>query len=43
MKVFLTGAFGNIGLSAIEEMIKQGDKVRCFDLKIKEMRRSSKI
>jgi nucleoside-diphosphate-sugar epimerase len=35
MKVFLTGAFGNIGLSAIEEMIKQGDKVRCFDLKNK--------
>ncbi|HOP95170.1 MAG TPA: NAD(P)-dependent oxidoreductase [Dictyoglomaceae bacterium] len=35
MKVLLTGAFGNIGLSAIEEIIRQGDKVRCFDLKNK--------
>jgi len=35
MKVLLTGAFGNIGLSAIEELVRQGDKVRCFDLKNK--------
>lgn len=36
MKVLITGAFGNIGLSTIEEVIKQGDIVRCFDLKNKK-------
>ncbi len=35
MKVLLTGAFGNIGQSAIEALINQGDFVRCFDLKNK--------
>lgn len=40
MKVLITGAFGNIGLSAIEELIRQGDNVRCFDLK---NRRNEKI
>ncbi|MEN2983724.1 MAG: NAD(P)-dependent oxidoreductase [Dictyoglomaceae bacterium] len=33
MRVLITGAFGNIGLSTIEEVINQGDIVRCFDLK----------
>jgi len=33
MKVFLTGAFGNVGTSTLEELIKQGHTVRCFDLK----------
>jgi len=35
MNVLLTGAFGNIGTSTLEELIKQGHKVRCFDLKTK--------
>ncbi len=39
MKVLITGAFGNIGLSTIEEVIKQGDYVRCFDLKNKKNER----
>ncbi len=36
MRVLITGAFGNIGQSAIYELINQGDKVRCFDLKTKK-------
>ncbi len=33
MKVLLTGAFGNVGTSAIEALLEQGHTVRCFDLK----------
>jgi len=33
MEVLLTGAFGNIGTSTLKELIRQGHKVRCFDLK----------
>lgn len=32
MKVLLTGAFGNIGVSTIHELLKQGHQVRCFDV-----------
>jgi nucleoside-diphosphate-sugar epimerase len=31
MKVLLTGAFGNIGFSTLQELIRQGHVVRCFD------------
>ncbi len=33
MKVLLTGAFGNIGFNTLQELIRQGQTVRCFDLK----------
>ena len=33
MRVLLTGAFGNIGKSTIEELVNQGHTVSCFDLK----------
>lgn len=33
MKVLLTGAFGNIGTSALDELLRQGHAVRCFDLR----------
>ena len=33
MNVLLTGAFGNVGRSALQELIRQGHTVRCFDLK----------
>lgn len=33
MRVLLTGAFGNIGTSTLDELIKQNHQVRCFDLK----------
>jgi nucleoside-diphosphate-sugar epimerase len=33
MKVLLTGAFGNIGTSALTELLAQGHDVRCFDVR----------
>ncbi len=33
--VLVTGAFGNVGLSTVEELLRQGYRVRCFDLKTK--------
>ncbi len=30
MKILLTGAFGNLGLSTLEELLRQGHEVRCF-------------
>ncbi|NLG26455.1 MAG: NAD(P)-dependent oxidoreductase [Chloroflexi bacterium] len=35
MNVLLTGAFGNIGQNALRELIEQGHKVRCFDIRSK--------
>ncbi len=32
MKVLLTGAFGNLGVATINELLRQGHKVRCFDI-----------
>lgn len=33
MKVLLTGAFGNVGKSAIHELLLQGHELRCFDVR----------
>lgn len=33
MKVLLTGAFGNVGTSTLDELLRQGHTVRCFDLR----------
>jgi len=33
MKVLLTGAFGNIGASTLEELVQRGHRVRCLDLR----------
>lgn len=33
MKVLLTGAFGNIGTSTLEALVKRNHQIRCFDLK----------
>ncbi len=33
MKVLVTGAFGNIGQSVLEELLRKGHKVRGFDLR----------
>ena len=32
MKALLTGAFGNVGMSTIPELLRQGHDVRCFDV-----------
>lgn len=37
MNVLLTGAFGNIGQSALDELLERGHTVRCFDLRQKRM------
>ncbi len=42
MKVLLTGAFGNIGLHTLRELLAQGHAVRCFDVPTKENRRRAK-
>lgn len=33
MKVLLTGVFGNIGFNTLQELLRQGHEVRCFDIK----------
>ncbi len=42
MKVLLTGAFGNVGQSALEELLRQGHRVRCFDLRTKANERAAR-
>jgi nucleoside-diphosphate-sugar epimerase len=42
MKVLLTGAFGNVGQSALEELLRQGHQVRCFDLRTKANERAAR-
>jgi UDP-glucose 4-epimerase len=39
MNVLLTGAFGNIGISTLDELLRRGHTVRCFDLKSRANRR----
>ena len=36
MKVLLTGAFGNIGQAALDELISRGHDIRCFDVPTKQ-------
>jgi nucleoside-diphosphate-sugar epimerase len=33
MKIFLTGAFGNVGASTLQELINQNHEILCFDIK----------
>ena len=42
MRVLLTGAFGNVGVSTLDELLRQGHRVRCFDLPTKANRRTAK-
>jgi UDP-glucose 4-epimerase len=42
MKVLLTGAFGNIGTSVLDELIKRGHQVTCFDIKTKENEKTAR-
>ncbi len=43
MDVLLTGAFGNIGQSALDALLKRGHQVRCFDLKTKANERAARL
>jgi nucleoside-diphosphate-sugar epimerase len=42
MKILVTGAFGNIGTSAVQELIRQGHQVRCFALKKRKNERAAR-
>jgi nucleoside-diphosphate-sugar epimerase len=42
MNILLTGAFGNIGVSTLDELIKRGHRVRCFDIKTKLNEKTAK-
>ncbi len=35
MSILLTGAFGNIGMHTLEELLRRGARVRCFDVRTK--------
>ncbi len=39
MKILLTGAFGNVGMSTLKEMLKQNYDIRIFDIKTKRNKR----
>ena len=39
MKVLLTGAFGNVGLSTLNELLKKNYNIRIFDIKTKRNKR----
>jgi nucleoside-diphosphate-sugar epimerase len=40
--VLVTGAFGNIGTSTVNELLRQGYPVRCFDLRTKANEKSAR-
>jgi nucleoside-diphosphate-sugar epimerase len=42
LKILLTGAFGNIGFSTLQELLKQGHSVRSFDLKNQQTQKKAR-
>ncbi len=42
MRVLLTGAFGNIGVSTLDELLRQGHQVRCFDVPTRKNRKTAR-
>ena len=42
MRVLLTGAFGNVGTSALEALLVGGHQVRCFDVRNKANERTAR-
>ena len=41
MRVLLTGAFGNVGRSTLDELISQGHQATCFDIWTEENERAA--
>jgi len=39
LKILLTGAFGNVGLSTLKELLKRNHDIRVFDIKNKRNKR----
>ena len=42
MRVLLTGAFGNLGQSTLDELLLLGHQVRCFDLRTRSNERAAR-
>ncbi|MCC6188578.1 MAG: SDR family NAD(P)-dependent oxidoreductase [Anaerolineales bacterium] len=42
MRILLTGAFGNVGRSALAELVRRGHHVRCFDLRTPANQRAAR-
>ncbi len=42
MRILLTGAFGNIGVSTLDELLRQGHQVRCFDVPSRQNRKTAR-
>src|SRR5574341_478650 len=42
MRILLTGAFGNIGTHTLEELLRRGHTVRCFDVPTTANRRAAR-
>ena len=42
MNILLTGAFGNVGISTLEELLRRGHRVRCFDLKTRANKKAAR-
>jgi nucleoside-diphosphate-sugar epimerase len=42
LKILLTGPFGNVGLSTLEELVKRNHQIRLFDIKNKKNRKIAK-
>ncbi len=42
MRVLVTGAFGNLGFATVQELLRQGHEVRCFDLDLPKYRRRAR-
>lgn len=43
MKVLLSGAFGNVGISTLEALVQQGQEICCFDLYTKTNEKLARI
>lgn len=39
MRVLLTGAFGNLGLPTLRELLRRGHEVRCFEVPSRRTRK----
>jgi len=42
MRILVTGGLGNVGTSCLTELLQQGHRVRCLDLKTKHSRRAAR-
>ncbi len=42
MRVLVTGAFGNLGFATVQELLRHGHEVRCFDLDLPKNRRRAR-